>query len=54
LIKDAAEGSGAGVSGTPSFVIGRTTASGLDGALLVGAQPYSVFEGKLRELLTGR
>jgi protein-disulfide isomerase len=54
LTRDAAEGSGAGVSGTPSFVIGRTTASGLDGALLVGAQPYSVFEGKLRELLTGR
>jgi protein-disulfide isomerase len=49
--KDLTEGSGAGVSGTPSFVIGRTSATGLDGVRLVGAQPYAVFDGKLKELL---
>jgi len=48
--KDLTEGQGAGVSGTPSFVIGRTSATGLDGVRLVGAQPYPVFDAKLKEL----
>jgi protein-disulfide isomerase len=51
--KDLAEGTAAGVTGTPSFVIGRSGATGMTGGIrLVGAQPYSVFEGKFKELLT--
>jgi protein-disulfide isomerase len=49
--KDLAEGTSAGISGTPSFVIGRTSPTGLDGVRLVGAQPYAVFDAKLKELL---
>lgn len=39
-----------GVNGTPSFVIGKTTAEGVDGELVVGALPYAAFEEKLKAL----
>jgi protein-disulfide isomerase len=51
LQKDLNEGQSVGVSGTPSFVIGRTSATGLDGVRLVGAQPFAAFDAKLKELL---
>jgi protein-disulfide isomerase len=46
-----AEGRAAGVSGTPSFVLGRTEKDAVDGVRIVGAQPYAVFDFKLKELL---
>jgi protein-disulfide isomerase len=49
--KDLSEGSGVGIQGTPSFVIGKTSANGLDGVRFVGAQPFSAFDAKLKELL---
>jgi protein-disulfide isomerase len=49
--KDLTDATSVGVSGTPTFVIGRTAAAGLDGVRIVGAQPYSVFDAKLKELL---
>ncbi len=52
--KDLADGRAAGVSGTPTFVLGRTTAEGVDGVRLVGAQPYAVFDAKIRELLADK
>jgi protein-disulfide isomerase len=39
-----------GVNGTPSFVLGKTTSDGVDGELIVGAIPYSLFDQKLKEL----
>jgi protein-disulfide isomerase len=39
-----------GADGTPAFVIGKSTPEGVDGELMVGAQPYVVFEQKLNEL----
>jgi protein-disulfide isomerase len=39
-----------GASGTPTFVIGKSTPDGVDGELLVGAQPYPMFDQKLKEL----
>ena len=44
------EGTNAGVQGTPSFVIGKSTADGVTGALVVGALPYAVFETEFRKL----
>jgi protein-disulfide isomerase len=41
------------VSGTPTFIVGRTTAAGIEGPVLVGALPYSQFDAKLRSLLDG-
>ena len=39
-----------GADGTPAFVIGKSTPEGVDGELVVGAQPYPVFESKLKGL----
>ena len=49
--KDLSEGNAVGIQGTPSFVIGKTSANGLDGVRFVGAQPYAQFDAKLKELL---
>lgn len=51
LQKDLADAASIGVSGTPTFVIGLTGAEGVDGVRLVGAQPYQVFDAKLKDLL---
>jgi protein-disulfide isomerase len=39
-----------GANGTPTFVVGKSTPDGVDGELMVGAQPYPMFEEKLQEL----
>jgi protein-disulfide isomerase len=39
-----------GATGTPTFVIGKSTPDGVDGELMVGALPYQVFDAKLKEL----
>jgi len=39
-----------GANGTPSFVVGKSTADGVDGELVVGAMPYQLFDQKLKEL----
>ena len=49
--KDMAEGTLAGVSGTPSFVLGRIEKDKLVGVRLVGAMPYNQFEAKINEFL---
>lgn len=48
---DMLEGSKIGVGGTPTFVIGRTAPSSLEGPMIVGAMPYVQFDAKLKELL---
>ena len=42
-----------GVSGTPTFVIGKTGGDALKGVKVVGALPFAVFEERLKELLGG-
>lgn len=44
------QGSALGISGTPSFVIGRSTKEGVDGALYVGALPYASYEDAFKRL----
>ena len=46
-----AEASRLGVEGTPTFVVGKSTQEGVTGTLIVGAQPYSAFEGEINKLL---
>ena len=45
------EGTRLGLSGTPTFVVGRTTATGIEGPMIVGALPYAQFDAKLKALL---
>src|SRR5438105_2363977 len=39
-----------GARGTPAFVIGKSTPSGVDGVLFIGAENYSYFENILKGL----
>lgn len=48
--KDIAEGNVAGVTGTPSFIVGRLDKGRLVGQRLVGAMPYAQIEAKIREV----
>lgn len=46
-----------GIIATPTFILGRTTAEGVDGVKFLGALPYAAFDAKVKELLvtqTGR
>lgn len=46
---EASEASTLHIDGTPSFVIGRSTPEGVDGAVTVGALPISAFEEKMKQ-----
>lgn len=48
--KDIQEATRIGANGTPSFVVGKTVADGVDGELIVGAMPYQFFDEKLKAL----
>ncbi|OGG06197.1 hypothetical protein A2872_04200 [Candidatus Gottesmanbacteria bacterium RIFCSPHIGHO2_01_FULL_42_12] len=50
--KDIADGTAAGASGTPTFLIGKTTSNGeINGDLVVGAQPFAAFQAVIDPLL---
>lgn len=50
--KDLADAGKAGATGTPTFVIGKSTSNGeIDGDLVVGAQPYAAFQAIIDPLL---
>ena len=49
--KDRTDAGLAGSGGTPSFVIGRAIGDAVDGVKVVGAQPFGVFDAKLKEAL---
>lgn len=50
---DQLSGLNAGVRGTPTFVVGRTTADGVEGSLLVGATTYAQLNEALKALVGG-
>jgi len=52
--QDIAAAVAAGVSGTPTFVVGPTVPDGVEGQRIVGAVPYAVFEGAIRAALGER
>ncbi len=55
VAKDIADGSAAGVSGTPSWIIGKSSKDGqIEGQLIVGAQPFSAFKTVIDEKLSGK
>jgi protein-disulfide isomerase len=49
--RDAADAGALGISGTPSFVIGKTSKDTLDGDRVVGAVPISVFDTEIKKFL---
>lgn len=51
VAKDLADAGAAGASGTPSFVVGKSNGQEVEGKLIVGAQPYAVFQAEIDALL---
>lgn len=50
--QDIAEGTKAGVNGTPSFFVGKSTSGNeIEGQIIVGAQPFSAFQPTIDNLL---
>jgi len=52
--QDTAEAGLLGISGTPSFVIGKTARDQIDGVRIVGAVPYSVFDSTIKDMLSAQ
>ena len=50
ISKDMAEAASVGITATPSFVIGKTSAGPMNGVRVIGAQSYAAFDAKLKEL----
>jgi protein-disulfide isomerase len=48
---DVREGTTIGIDGTPTFVIGKTSATAVEGPMIVGALPYAQFDAKLKQVL---
>jgi protein-disulfide isomerase len=51
---DVLEAMKVGAQGTPTFVIGKSTANGVEGDVMEGAMPFPMFEQKLKELQAGK
>jgi protein-disulfide isomerase len=49
--RDARQAMNWGVTATPSFVIGKSTSSGVDGEIVSGAVPYEALSARLKTLL---
>ncbi|HWZ50447.1 MAG TPA: DsbA family protein [Granulicella sp.] len=49
--KDTTDAATLGISGTPSFVIGKTASDRIDGVRIVGAVPYTVFDSTIKTML---
>jgi protein-disulfide isomerase len=43
-----------GINGTPTFLLGRSQGSAVAGRMIVGAQPFEVFDDLIRDLLEKR
>lgn len=51
--KDLAEAQKAGASGTPTWILGKTTSTDtIEGTIIVGAQPFSAFKSAIDQLLS--
>jgi protein-disulfide isomerase len=49
--KDMADAGTLGISGTPSFIIGKTTKDAIEGDRVVGALPVSAFENEIQKFM---
>jgi protein-disulfide isomerase len=52
--KDTTDAGSLGISGTPSFVIGKTAKDEIAGVRIVGAVPFTVFDSTIKEMLTAK
>ena len=52
--RDIAEAGSVGISGTPTFVLGRASEGAIEGIRIVGAQPYAAFDRIISEYSSKR
>lgn len=52
IARDKQDAAAAGITGTPSFVIGRASGDKVTGLLMIGAKSTAVFEAEIDKLLT--
>jgi protein-disulfide isomerase len=52
--KDTADAGTLGISGTPSFVIGKTAKDEIAGVRIIGAVPYAVFDSTIKDMLASK
>ena len=52
IASDKQDAAAAGITGTPSFVIGRATGDKVTGMLMIGAKSTAVFEAEIEKLLS--
>jgi protein-disulfide isomerase len=52
--REMAEGMKLGVTGTPTFFVGKTAPDGIEGQRIVGAQPFPAFDAPIKTLLGER
>lgn len=52
--KDTADAGALGISGTPSFVIGKTDKTEIAGVRIVGAVPFAVFDSAIKDMLASK
>jgi predicted DsbA family dithiol-disulfide isomerase len=51
IADDVSAANAVGISGTPTFVLGRSDARGVEGQKVIGAQPVASFEERIQALL---
>ena len=51
IADDVSAAAAVGISGTPTFVVGRSDAAGVEGQKVIGAQPVASFEERIQALL---
>jgi len=49
--EDTVDAGVAGLAGTPSFVLGRSSEGKITGVVIEGAKPYSIFDAEVKRLL---
>ncbi len=49
--QDIASAKQLGLQGTPSFVVGRTTPTGVEGVVISGALPYEEFQARIAQII---
>ena len=52
--KDTADAGALGISGTPSFVIGKTDKTEIAGVRIVGAVPFAVYDSAIKDALANK
>lgn len=50
--RDRTQADSVGISGTPTFVLGKTAKGEIEGVRIIGAVPYSEFDVKIKQLLS--